>query len=228
MDNTPKAPEKRRKTLLLLSPPTDSFIHDTIAAHRHSELSYSEVGGTTESECPAGFASNHWKAIIGHGASDFQSAKLAIRNYRMLQLGWLSHVGMTESIANESLVCTLAKQFMVYSLNVAKIVSVDDELPNRFGFSYGTTREYPLVGEERFTVSICESTGNVEYEIYSFARPSSVATRLAWPWLRRVQRRFCLASAAAMREACLEGRDAVVETESSPRVEAFDCECETR
>ena len=214
--------------MLLLSPPTVSFIRDTIAARRHSELSYSEVGWTTRSEYPAGFGSNHWKGIIGHGALDFQSAKLAIKNYRMLQLGWINRVGPISPVAESAIVCTLAKQFMLYSLNVAKIVSVDDEQSNRFGFSYGTTPEYPLVGEERFTVSLCESTGDVIYEIFSFSRPNSLGMRLALPWLKKAQRRFCIASAAAMREACLEGRDAVVETESSPRVEASIRECLTR
>ncbi len=190
------------EALLLLQRPNDAHIRATIAAHRQAELTYAEIAATNQSLCPAGFASNESHAIIGHGEAAFQNAKAAIESYQMLNLGWVQQVGAIEPIATGSIVGTLARQLMVYSLNVAKIVSVDDSVPNRFGFSYGTTAEYPFIGEERFTVSLDEQTGEVSYEIYSFSRPKTFSMSLVLPLLRIAQRRFCHDSIAAMRAAC--------------------------
>ncbi len=190
------------EALLLLQRPDDALIRATIAANRQAELTYAETGDTNQSLCPAGFASNQSRAVIGHGEVAFQNAKAAIENFRMLNLGWVQHVGPLEPIAAGSIVATLARKYLVYSLSVAKIVSVDDSVPNRFGFSYGTTQEYPFIGEERFTVALDQQTSEVSYEIYSFSRPKTFSMSLVLPLLRVAQRRFCHDSIAAMRAAC--------------------------
>lgn len=187
--------------MILLFRPREEFVQAAVNSGRRAELTYSQVGVTQRSQCPEGFTPNEWTAIIGNGEHAFESAKEAIKSYSMLQLSWLQRVGPLAPIAADSIVCTLARQFGVYSLNVAKIVYVEDESSNRFSFGYGTTAEYPLVGEERFTVSLNESTGDVSFEIFSFSRPNSLLMRLAWPWLRRAQRRFCRDATEAMRDA---------------------------
>ena len=188
--------------MFLFKRPDQELILRTADRHRHTELAYAHAGWTREYRCPDRFTTNRSSAVIGQGESVFQRAKAAICEYQMLQLGWIQTVGPQEPVARDSVVCTLARHWGVYTLNVARIVYVDDSLPDRFGFAYGTTQEYPLAGEERFTVSINGTTGEVTYEIFSFSRPLSLLVWLVLPSLRRAQRRFCRDSTTALRNAC--------------------------
>ncbi len=188
--------------MLLLRRPSDDFIKATVDAQRDASLTYTSVGWTRRGAFPAGFAVNQWKVEIGKGEAVFEQAKAAIRQYRMLDLGWVQRVGPAEPIALNSLVCTIARQMGVYSLNVARIVYVDDQTSTRFGFGYGTLPEYALVGEERFTVEMDIASKNVTFEIFSFSRPKSLLMTMCRPLLRRAQRRFCVDSSTSVQAFC--------------------------
>ena len=188
--------------MLLLRPPSEDCIKTIIDAQRHASLTYANVGWTERSAVPNGFVANQWQTVIGNGDIAFQRAKDAIREYQMLRLGWIQMVGPPEPIAPDSIVCTLARQLRVYSLNVARIVYVDDQIPTRFGFGYGTLPEYALVGEERFTVELDTRSTNVTFEIFSFSRPNTILMSMVRPLLRHAQRRFCFDSSEAMRAYC--------------------------
>jgi uncharacterized protein (UPF0548 family) len=193
----------REQALFLLRRPNEAFIQETIESQREKQLTYPGVGLTRESGCPAGFRENQWRAVIGAGEEVFLRAKDALANWRMLDLGWVEVVSTPDSLVENALVGTLARTLGTYSLNVARIVYVDDEdAGTRFGFGYGTLPEYPLSGEERFTVTYDPTTQDVVYEIFSFSRPTSLMVRLGQPFVRRAQRRFCCDSVAAMEAAC--------------------------
>jgi uncharacterized protein (UPF0548 family) len=187
--------------MFLIRPPRDQFIHQLVSRLRESKFTYDELGHTRDSHCPPTFSVNQASAIIAHGAEGFARAKAAIREYQMLNLGWLRTVGQPEPITEGSIVCTLVRQLPLYSLNVARIVYVDDT-PNRFGFGYGTLAEYPVIGEERFSVTLDQNTGEVTYELFSFSRPKTLILRAAQPLIRRAQRRFGRHSIARMGAAC--------------------------
>lgn len=182
--------------------PDDDSIHVIADLHRQSVLTYTQIGWTSRSECPVGFAKNKSDAVIGRGERDFERAKAAIQNYDMLRLGWMQPAGDHDPIVVGSVVSTLARKLMVYSLNVNRVVYVDDQISTRFGFGFGTTAHHLIIGEERFTVCFDEQTGDVSYEIFSFSRPGLLLFRLAFPWLRHLQRSFCRDSTDAMRVAC--------------------------
>jgi len=188
--------------VFLVKRPDHELILRTAEKYRHTELAYTQAGWTREYRCPKGFTTNRSSAVIGSGEPVFQRAKAAICDYQMLQFGWIQTVGPQEPLARNSVVCILARHRGLYSLNVARVIYVDNSQPDRFGFAYGTTQEYPLAGEERFTVSIDGTTGEVTYDIFSFSRPLSLLLWLALPSLRRVQRRFCRDSTNALRNAC--------------------------
>lgn len=193
----------RERALFLLRRPNEAFIQETMESQRDQQLTYPGVGLTRESGCPAGFRKNQWRAVIGAGEEAFLRAKQALADWRMLNLGWVEVVSAPESIREHAHVCTLARTLGVYTLNVARIVYVDDDdAANRFGFGYGTLPEYALSGEERFTVTYDPATQDVVYEIFSFSRPTSLMVRLGQPFVRRAQRRFCCDSVAAMEAAC--------------------------
>lgn len=183
--------------MFLFRRPTAAFVAATMAAQRDAPFTYDAVGWTREQKVPDGFAVTHWKASIGRGTADFERAKRSLADHRMLRLGWIEPAGAIEPIAPGALVCTLARQAGLYSLNVGRIIYVEDE-PDRFAFGYGTLPEYPVRGEERFAVARDRVTDDVTFEIFSFSRPHSPLMLLARPFLRLVQRRFCRESSAAM------------------------------
>ncbi len=182
--------------------PSDQAIVERISIRRTSELTYHDIGSTRHDQAPAGYKVNQVSAVIGQGEMAFQKAIQAIRDLRILQLGWIEPVGHREPIALNSLIATIARQFGVYSLNVARIVYVQENEPDRYGFGYGTTVDYPIAGEERFSVAIDRATEAVRFEIYSFSRPRSLLMTLGTPFLRRMQRRFCREAVVVMTEAC--------------------------
>lgn len=183
--------------MFLFRRPTEAFVAATRDAQRAAPFTYDAVGWTREQRVPDGFAVTRWKASIGRGTADFERAKRALADHRMLRLGWIEPAGMIEPIVPGALVCTLARQAGLYSLNVGRIIYVEDE-PDRFAFGYGTLPEYPVRGEERFAVARDPVTDDVTFEIFSFSRPQSPLMLLARPFLRLVQRRFCRESSAAM------------------------------
>lgn len=179
--------------------PTADFIDQTIQAQRDTEFTYPHIGLSRESVCPEGYTINQSRAVIGTGEPCFRRAKEAIRNCQMLNVGWLQAVHFAGPIINDSLVPTLVWTMGLYALNVARVVYVDDvEGANQFGFGYGTLSEYPVSGEERFTVKFDPTTGDVSYELFSFSKPASLLTRIGWPVVRMSQRRFGRDSIAAM------------------------------
>ena len=56
-------------------------------------------------------------------------------------------------------------------------------------------------GEERFLIEWDRGDDSVWYDILAFSRPQHFLTRLGYPWLRRMQKRFGRESAAAMLRA---------------------------
>jgi uncharacterized protein (UPF0548 family) len=87
------------------------------------------------------------------------------------------------------------------------VYRIDDDGPTkRFGFAYGTLPDHPESGEERFMVEWSQADGSVWYDILAFSRPYQLLTRLAYPLVRRFQKRFARESTAAMVRAVSEGR----------------------
>jgi uncharacterized protein (UPF0548 family) len=62
---------------------------------------------------------------------------------------------------------------------------------------YGTLADHAERGEERFWVSHNEDD-SVWYSIRAFSRPNQIVSRLGYPLVRRVQKRFARESSAAM------------------------------
>ena len=81
-------------------------------------------------------------------------------------------------------------------MNAAKIVYVV-EAPRRFGFAYGTLPGHVESGEERLLIELADDD-SVWYDILAFSRPNHFLTRLGYPFVRRLQKRFSRDSAAAM------------------------------
>jgi uncharacterized protein (UPF0548 family) len=149
---------------------------------------------------PAGFVVDHTRIQLGKGQPVFEAAKVAIKRWEHFQLGWVETSSKDIPIERGQIVGVMARAWGIWCLNACRIVSVIDEADDvsRYGFAYGTLPGHVESGEERFQVEWNRSDDTVWYDILAFSRPIHVLTRLGYPLVRRIQKRFARDSAAAM------------------------------
>ena len=162
-------------------------------------FTYSAVGATG-SVPPAGYLVNHTRIKLGQGEDVFTRAKDALGRWEQFRLGWLEAWSPNTPIQTGEVVAIIVRNLGVWWLNACRIVYVVDEtgLVSRYGFAYGTLPDHVGTGEERFLVEWDRMSGEVWYDILAFSRPYFFLTRLGYPYMRWVQRRFGRESAAAM------------------------------
>lgn len=166
---------------------------------RDLQPSYPEVGSTL-GRLPEGYQVDHHRVRLGESRGTFERAKAAFLGWRMFRLNWLEPCWPEHPIEAGTLVGTLAKIFGVWSVNVCRIVSVIEERGEleKFGFAYGTLPGHVECGEERFTIEWHHDDDTVWYDILAFSKPGLLITRLSYPIVRRLQKRFATDSMQAM------------------------------
>lgn len=179
--------------------PSGESIRRFLSDQSSQDYTYMDVGGTSETP-PAGFVVDHTRIQLGKGQPVFDAAKAALKRWEHFQLGWVETSSKDIPIEREQVVGVMARVFGVWCLNACRIVSVIDEAADvcRYGFVYGTLPGHVESGEERFQVEWNRSDDTVWYDILAFSRPNHVLTRLGYPLVRRIQKRFARHSAAAM------------------------------
>lgn len=184
-----------------LTKPSLSQIADFIAATEHLGFSYSNQGATKSEELSdrvlARYNVDQNRIVIGRGQSDWETAKTAIRSWRMFDISWVEICRPLTPIRKGENAAILIRHFGFYSLNAARIVYTIDE-PNRFGFAYGTLEDHGESGEERFLVDMDAVSGEVSYDLLAFSTPNHLLARLGYPLTRLLQKRFAENSKAAM------------------------------
>jgi uncharacterized protein (UPF0548 family) len=178
-----------------LRKPSAEFIRRFLTAQSGLDFTYSAVGAT-EKRPPAGYVVDHTRVKLGDGEAVFKAAAAGLRRWEQFRLGWLSASPGDTPIEPGQCVAVVARAVGVWCLNAAKIVYVVEE-PRRFGFAYGTLPGHVEAGEERFLVEWADDD-SVWYDILAFSRPNHFLTRLGYPFVRRLQKRFGRDSAAAM------------------------------
>jgi uncharacterized protein (UPF0548 family) len=199
--------------MFFLRRPNEETLTRVLLEAQKAELTYVPVGLTSpsiseaEGKCPRGFARHKCNAIIGHGQSTFEIAKTAIEELQMLNFGWFTVSHRPACIEPGEHVQTLVRMGGLYSLQVARILYVDNDSQNRFGLGYGTLPGYPLDGEEFFSVSWDRETDAVSYEVDSYSRSATFLMCLGSPVVAMNRRRFYRDSIAAMKRAvCISQR----------------------
>ncbi len=188
--------------MFLLRQPTDAVIQTFLQAQARLELTYAEKGATATTP-PANYVVDRIRVRLGEGEQVFRRAKIGLEGWRQFDLGWLKAFPTNTPIRAGEVVAVVARTLGVYSLNAARIVYVTDE-PRRFGFAYGTLPGHVERGEERFLVEMA-ADDSVWYDIQAFSQPKHMLTKIGYPFVRRLQKRFGRESAAAMiRVAALE------------------------
>ncbi|MBA4016507.1 MAG: DUF1990 domain-containing protein [Pirellula sp.] len=190
--------------MFLLRQPTAPVINRFLQSQARLDFTYLEVGATATNS-PEKFVVDHTRIRLGSGEELFRSAKRAVEGWRQFDLGWLHAYPADTPIRAGEVVAVVARTGGVWSVNAARIVYVLDE-PRRFGFAYGTLPGHVERGEERFLVERLEDD-SVWYDIKAFSQPMHILTKLGYPLVRRLQKRFGRESAAAMQRAANELRE---------------------
>lgn len=185
--------------------PSPAAIDAFLAAQAEQQFSYSHVGAIEQHSAPAGYTLDTSQVELGLGTQMFARACEALRAWRHFQLGWVE-VHPSDTLLEAGLtVAVLARAYGSWALNACRIVRVIDETNKscqRFGFVYGTLPEHAESGEERFLIEWDREHDLVTYSSRAFSRPNHFLTRVAYPLVRELQRRFREDSGAAMVRAC--------------------------
>jgi uncharacterized protein (UPF0548 family) len=169
--------------------PAENRIREFIERQRDQPFSYRAE--------EKGHVVDHNRIRLGDGVRGFESARRAVREWKMFDMSWVKLCWPDVPIESGATVAVLVSHYGFWSLNAARIVYAIDE-PNRFGFAYGTLFDHAESGEERFMVELLDD-GSVWYDLYAFSRPRAIMARLGYPISRALQRRFVRDSLAAMK-----------------------------
>lgn len=195
-------------------PPTAKEIERFLAAQGSVNFSYREIGAS-EGGAPGGYNLDHNRVRLGSGATDFEAACAALKEWKMFPAPWTRITPNRAPIAVGQIVAMQANALGLWWLNACRIVYVIEEnvagapsaqsgsglaVERRFGFAYGTLETHVEQGEERFSIEQL-ADGSVWYDLRAFSRPRFWAVRLAKPLARSLQRRFVRESLAAMQRA---------------------------
>jgi uncharacterized protein (UPF0548 family) len=201
--------------------PTPQTIRRFLAEQQPKPFSYAEVGASY-SKPPLNYTIDHNRICLGQGQEVFERAKAAMRRWEMFKLGWVqlcwadAPVLPTLSVSTQAACTTpdaplevgttvgvLAWALGLWSLNACRIVYLLEEQGEveRFGFAYGTLLDHIERGEERFSLEWRHQDDSVWYDILAFSRPNQLLSHLAYPYVRRLQKRFAQDSRKAMLKA---------------------------
>ncbi|MCE9604598.1 MAG: DUF1990 domain-containing protein [Planctomycetia bacterium] len=176
--------------------PTDAALRRFVDTQVGLDFTYTDVGATATVVLHAGYNVDRTRRNIGLGDHDYRSAIQALRAWRHFELGWLSVWQPDLPIETGRIAVVVARALGLWSAHTARIVYVIDE-PHRFGFAYGTLPGHAEQGEERFLVEQL-ADGSVWYDVVAFSRPRHLLAKLAYPFIRRLQKRFGRETADAM------------------------------
>jgi uncharacterized protein (UPF0548 family) len=189
-------------TLSLRKPSADAR-RRFLVAQRDLPFGYAAVGATVGTP-PAGHVVDRTRVKLGEGGVVFRAAADALRRWEQFHLGWVEPWPADTPLRPGEAVTVAARFAGVWWLNACRVVYAVDE-PARFGFAYGTLPGHVESGEERFLVEWDRTDDAVWYDILAYSRPNHVLTRLGYPLVRRLQKRFGRDSAAAMLRAVRPG-----------------------
>jgi len=187
---------------LALRKPTPDTLCRFLATQKPLPFTYEAVGATAGTP-PAGYVVDRTRIKLGDGESVYRAAIAALRRWEQFRLGWVEAWSPDTPIQAGQVVAVMGRAVGLWWRNACRIVYVVDEAGpvRRFGFAYGTLPGHVESGEERFLIEWDQNDDAVWYDILAFSRPNHVLTRLGYPVVRRLQKRFGRDSAASMRRA---------------------------
>lgn len=192
--------------MLSLRKPSVDALRLFLASQSELPFTYEAVGATAGTP-PEGYTVDRTRIKLGEGEPVFRSAIAALRRWEQFRLGWVEAWPPDTPIQEGEAVAVMGRAVGGWWLNACRVVYVVDqtEPTSKFGFAYGTLPGHVESGEERFLVEWDRGNDAVWYDILAFSRPSHVLSRLGYPHVRRLQKRFGRDSAACMLRAVGSG-----------------------
>ena len=186
------------RTLSLRKPSIES-LRQFVAEQARLDFNYNSVGATAQTP-PDGYVVDRTRIELGAGDTIFQAAKTALEQWRHFGLGWVEAWPPQTPLQAGEVVAVMGRGMGVWWLNACRIVYTVNEIgpSTRFGFAYGTLPGHVESGEERFLIEWDRDADTVWYDIVAYSKPNHVLTRLGYPFVRRLQKRFGRDSATAM------------------------------
>lgn len=169
-----------------LTRPSPEQLRDLIA--RQSLQPVYQAGGTIPDPPPAGFRINRGSACVGRGGADFAAAREAVRRWQMFPPEWVQLESLGAAAHAGQTVAVVARCLGLWTANCCRVVHVD-ERERGYAFTYATTDQHAIEGAERFAVEWREDD-SVWFDIHAVFRPRDACVWLAYPPMRRLQRRF--------------------------------------
>jgi uncharacterized protein (UPF0548 family) len=190
--------------MIRLAKPSTNLLRRFVDEQARQPHRYEAVGATA-GEPPKGFVIDRTRARLGDGEQTFVAAKMALRQWRQFQLGWVEPWPTDVPLLPGEIVAIVARVGPVYWLNACRIVYTVDERGSveRFGFAYGTLPDHAERGEERFLVEWDHTDDSVWFDILAMSRPNHLLTWLGYLVVRRLQKRFAREAVAAIERATM-------------------------
>jgi uncharacterized protein (UPF0548 family) len=185
--------------MLSLPKPSADAVRRFLAEQAALSLTYEAVGATAGTP-PTGYDIDRTRVSLGRGEPVFRSAAAALQRWDQFRLGWVEPWPGDTPIRVGEVLAVMGRAIRLWWVNACRIVYVVEETGTiaKFGFAYGTLPSHAESGEERFLVEWDQADDRVWYEIVAFSRPHHFLSRLGYPAVRRVQKRFRRDSAASM------------------------------
>jgi len=190
---------------IFLKPPAADQVERVLQQNHSSPFAYPHPGITWESNAgtsPPALNKFNWDRYgirLGQGGECFRKAKSHFENWEMFSLDWIRLYPIQPLIQEGQVVGVLVKVAGVWILNLCRIVRTLAEA-RQISFSYGTLSNHAEAGEEKFSLEWSAEDDTVRYEINAVSRPNMLIAKLAYPYVRNLQKRFCRESMEHMRE----------------------------
>ena len=184
--------------------PGDGAIREHLAQLSRAAYSYPEVGALKEPVFPPGYRVDRHRILLGHGAACYERAKLALQRWEMFNVGWVKLHPPVPRLAANTDIAISARFLGLWHINFCRIAYTleDKGEVERYGVALGTLPGHILAGEERFSVEWQRADESVWYHVCAFSRPDQLLSRLGYPVVRQLQKRFAGDSHIAMARAC--------------------------
>lgn len=189
---------------MYLQKPSAGVVEKFLATQFDLPFTYPEVGATAENNPPKGYDVDRTRIKLGQGEAVYLAAAAALKRWQQFRLGWVDAWPRETAIHERAIIAVMGQAAGFWWLNACRIIYVTHETGtvSRFGFGYGTLPGHFESGEERFLIEYDRNDNSVWYDILAFSRPNKYLSRLGYPFVRRLQKRFGRDSSAIMRNVC--------------------------
>ena len=185
--------------MLTLRQPAIDRIRELLDQQSLLPLTYREEGGTEQLRLPTTYHTVEFSRKLGRGEQVFAAAVQAMSQWNSFRLPWARLVFDGKPETGNHLAIAF-RALGIWSLNCCRVVAHDPCVsnPESWSFTLGTLPLHTLQGEEKISITLDAVSGDVNYRIRSFSRPQFRVSRIALPWIRHHQHRFCEESYRAM------------------------------